>query len=299
MDITKSQLQGNKDPIKANDAEQEYQELVLLLKYRDLLLKRQQNAARFANSKISRLEKSTKPKQFGWKRQESISNPNDDLEEIWNKLYKLESMDYGLEDEQNIQELFQSMQEYLIGNELKGIDPQKLEQHYPHLLPTKKLTKNTEPMVKKPIMVPIKAPKKESTSQKYIKSLLAQKEQEQLDLVNFKVPRFHAKPPPKSTFSSPLPVVQNKSFELRLKSNKQKEEVDGDGLEITVTNGKSPVGKSEFGTNQGQLNREFSKNQAKTRSQSKKIKPIENKKNVIKRAKESETEVDWSWIPKP
>ena len=217
--------EGTQIQLKYSSADQEYQQVILLERYRDLLLQRKEAAAAKAKLDITNLSKEIKPKIFGWKPQPEPDQ--EDLQSVWTKLSELESLKYPLEKDY-ANDLFKRMETLLIGDDLKGIDPSKLQKHYHHLLP-KPLrvppgTKAKQPQ--KPSTKTNSEPKKESTSSKYIRQLLIEKQKQEQQLQEFRVPKFRAQPLPLTTFRLESNVLErNANRASILRAQKAKKQI--------------------------------------------------------------------------
>ena len=215
--------EGNQVQLKYSSADQEYQQVMLLERYRDLLLQRKEAASAKAKLDITNLSREIKPKIFGWKPKPEPDQA--DLQSMWTKLSELESLKYPLEKDY-ANDLFKRMETLMIGDDLKGIDPLKLQKHYHHLLPkplrVPQGTKLKQPQ--KPTTKTNSEPKKESTSSKYIRQLLIEKQKHEQQLQEFRVPKFRAQPLPLTTFRLVSNVMErnaNRASILRAQTAKK------------------------------------------------------------------------------
>ncbi|KAJ3313000.1 hypothetical protein HDV04_002482 [Boothiomyces sp. JEL0838] len=143
---------------------EEYQEALLLEKYRDALLAHARELQVELHSDLNARARKIAPKVYGWsedaipgisrKHQAKYEFNQLDYEEMWENLRGVAAHEYNLEDPRVSSEFFAELQELMLGKSIKKIKPSLLNRNYPWL-ETNDLIQKSDPMCAKSNINPI------------------------------------------------------------------------------------------------------------------------------------------------
>ncbi|KAJ3320949.1 hypothetical protein HDV06_004738 [Boothiomyces sp. JEL0866] len=214
---TKSEVQSILKSALKNGSNEEYQEALLLEKYRDALLAQARELQGELHSDLNARARRIAPRVYGWsdkaipglskKYKMNGGDNNLDYEELWNNLRSVAAHEYTLEDPSIANEFFDELKELMLGKNLKRIKPATVLQNYPWLenkklfqseLSTSVVKLVITKMIKKQNKKTVKPrdPNKASIAKQRFEEYMRQKELELEKIMNDK---FHANPIPASS----------------------------------------------------------------------------------------------------
>jgi polyhydroxyalkanoate synthesis regulator phasin len=185
---------------------QQYNEALLLERYRDALLEHARTLHQDISEDIQQKVKELAPKTYGWKGSSVMDQYTDGFEtnyqESWETIRKLEAQQYPLEDEHISQEFFNDLQDALIGRDISSLNQNLMKTYTPWLLGKKDTHLISHRAASKKIRkkIPVKRlpcqPKKKSIAQQKFEKYLQEKESALQSELNTK---FKATPIPASS----------------------------------------------------------------------------------------------------
>ncbi|KAJ3275926.1 hypothetical protein HDV01_006793 [Terramyces sp. JEL0728] len=206
---TKSQVKEILTSALQTGSKEEYQEALLLEKYRDALLAQARELQGDFQVDLDVRWRKIAPKVYGWsdKAIPGISSnyrtineyQEMDYEEIWGNLRSLAAHEYNLEDPEVATEFFDDLKDMMLGSNIKKVKPEIIHKNYPWLEKRKLFQSEIccKSIIKKPnTKVKPRDPNKISIAKQRFADDVKKKEMELQTIMNEK---FHANPIPASS----------------------------------------------------------------------------------------------------